>query len=134
MLCSGRPNDSSFIRNLLVEDRRMTITEISLRLKLPDCHRASVERIIYVLQMINAELSPHPLYSPDLDPFSFWLFLTVKKHLCSRRFVPNNEVINKVHAFFNSLPQAKFEKTIKVKWLQRIKLCIANEGWYFEKV
>ncbi len=42
-------------------------------------------------------------------------------------------VINEVHTFFNSLPRAKFEKTIKVKRAERTELCVANEGWYFEK-
>ncbi len=55
---SGRPNDSisSFdniqqIRDLLEDDRRMTIIEILLCLQSPDCSRASVGRIIHKLKM-----------------------------------------------------------------------------------
>ncbi len=32
-----------------------------------------------------------------------------------------------------SLSQAEFEKTTKVKWAERMELCVANEGQYFEK-
>ncbi len=35
--------------------------------------------------------------------------------------------------YFNSLSQAEFRKTIKVKWVERMELHIANEGRYFEK-
>ncbi len=35
--------------------------------------------------------------------------------------------------FFNGLPQAEFEKAIKVKCADKMKLCIVNEGRYFEK-
>ncbi len=34
---------------------------------------------------------------------------------------------------FNGLPRVKFEKTNKVKWSERMELCISNEGPYFEK-
>ncbi len=36
--------------------------------------------------------------------------------------------------FSNSLSRAKFEKTIKVKWDERMELSTANGGQYFEKV
>ncbi len=55
------------------------------------------------------------LQSSDLTPCDFWLLPTLKKHLCGRRFASNNEAVNEVHTFFNCLPQAKFEKAIKVK-------------------
>jgi len=55
---SGRPSDSVHasenvqqVRNLLEEDRRMSIPEICLQLQSPDCSRSSVWRIIHdVLQ------------------------------------------------------------------------------------
>ncbi len=46
----------------------------------------------------------------------------------------NKEVIDEVHTFFNSLSQAEFEKTIKVKWAERMELSTVNESRYFEKV
>ncbi len=47
--------------------------------------------------------------------------------------VINNEVINEVRTFFNSLPQVEFEKSIKLKWAERVELCTANKDRYFEK-
>jgi len=50
---SGRPSDSTTdifnvqqLRDLLEEDRRMTISELCFRLQSPDCSRASVGRIV----------------------------------------------------------------------------------------
>ncbi len=45
----------------------------------------------------------------------------------------NNKVINEVHTIFFSLPQAEFEKTVMVKWVERMERCIANKNRYFEK-
>ncbi len=85
------------------------------------------------LKNTNFQLSPHLLYLLDLILCNFWLVLTIEKHLCVCRFASNSEIINEVHIFFNIFPQAKFEKTIKVKWAERMELCIVNEGRYFEK-
>ncbi len=73
------------------------------------------------MQMLNCHLI-HCMYLPDLAPSDFWLFSTLKKHLHGCQFALDNKVINQIYPFFNSLPQAKFEKTIKVKWAEVMKL------------
>ncbi len=63
--------------------------------------------------------------SDPQDNASLWLSICIKQW--------GNQ--QSPHSFLrsSSLPQAKFEKAIKVKWAERMELCIANEGWYFEK-
>ncbi len=86
------------------------------------------------LENTDGELSLHSPYSPDLTSCNFWQLSTLKKHLRDRWFISDKKVINEVHTFFKSLLQAEFEKTVKVKWGERMELCIVNVGRYFEKV
>ena len=81
----------------------------------------------------GVRVMPHPPYSPDLAPCDFWLFPQLKKSLRGQQFCSDDEVVNTVHAFVNSVPQAEFQKTIKSKWIERMQQCIRVEGRYFEK-
>ena len=76
---------------------------------------------------------PHPPYSPDLAPCDYWLFPTLKKHLRGKRFESIFEIQRAVQNFFNTIPSHEFEKTILQKWEERLKLCVKNDGRYFEK-
>ena len=52
----------------------------------------------------NAKIIAHPSYSPDLTPYNFWLFLTLKEKLCSKKFNTDSEVISAVHVSLKPLP------------------------------
>jgi hypothetical protein len=70
-----------------------------------------------------------PPYSPDLAPFYFWLNSYIKNRLVEQ---PN---VGALHApiteIITSIPKFEYQKTFN-KWAERIRLCIKNEGDYFE--
>jgi histone-lysine N-methyltransferase SETMAR len=49
---------------------------------------------------LHAEVSHHPLYSPDLAPSNFHLFLYLKKHLTGKKFDNDDEVQEEVMTWF----------------------------------
>ncbi|UYV74318.1 hypothetical protein LAZ67_11002999 [Cordylochernes scorpioides] len=54
------------------------------------------------------ELLPHAPYSPDLAPFDFHLFPHLKKSLSGIHFRSDEEVIDAVNSFFESLKNRSF--------------------------
>ncbi|GFT69608.1 histone-lysine N-methyltransferase SETMAR [Trichonephila clavipes] len=55
-----------------------------------DIARPHIARYVRdVSQQNNVEILLHPLYSPNLTPCAFWLFLQLKKHLRGKRFASN---------------------------------------------
>ncbi|UYV75085.1 hypothetical protein LAZ67_12002425 [Cordylochernes scorpioides] len=94
---------------------------------------------IYVkLQAIAAiydsgfELLPHAPYSPDLAPSDFHLFPHMKKSLSGIHFRSDEEVIDAVTSFFESLGTSFFLESIK-GLEHRWKKCIDLKGDYVEK-
>ena len=71
----------------------------------------------------------HPPYSPDLAPCDFWLFDLIKKQLVD---APDPQSLKRqITAILENIPKEEYLKTFK-KWLERMQLCINNEGHYFE--
>jgi len=48
--------------------------------------------VTWYLVSLGWTVVPHPSYSPDLAPFDFFLFLTIKKTLKGKRFATVEEV------------------------------------------
>ncbi len=72
---------------------------------------------------------PHPPYSPDLAPCDFWLNDYIKSNLTDQ---PNEEsLVQEVHKVMKNIPEKEFKKTFD-KLLERMQLCIDNNGGYFE--
>jgi histone-lysine N-methyltransferase SETMAR len=72
---------------------------------------------------------PHPSNSPDLSPCDFWLFDLIKQNLADQN---NSESLYRaVSHFMNSLNKEEYRKTFD-KWIQRMQLCVDNNGDYFE--
>ena len=70
---------------------------------------------------------PHPLYSPDLAPCDFWLFLMLRG--CRYETIEEmKEVVKKV---IDTLTQEDFHGAFE-KLLERYNKCIAAGGDYFE--
>ncbi|UYV63353.1 hypothetical protein LAZ67_2003826 [Cordylochernes scorpioides] len=78
------------------------------------------------------ELLPHAPYSPDLAPSDFHLFPHLKKSLSGIHFRSDEEVIDAVTSFFESLETSFFLEGIKALE-NRWKKCIDLKGDYVEK-
>ncbi|UYV72345.1 hypothetical protein LAZ67_9002716 [Cordylochernes scorpioides] len=77
------------------------------------------------------ELLPHAPYSPDLAPSDFNLFPHLKKSLSGIHFRSDEEVIDAVTSFFESLETSFFLEGIKALE-HRWKKCIDLKGDYVE--
>ncbi|UYV62570.1 hypothetical protein LAZ67_2001123 [Cordylochernes scorpioides] len=78
------------------------------------------------------ELLPHAPYSPDLAPSDFHLFPHLKKSLSGIHFRSDEEVIDAVNPFFESLETSFFLEGITALE-HRWKKCIDLKGNYVEK-
>jgi len=71
----------------------------------------------------------HPPYSPDLAPSDFWLFDYIKRQLTDHT---NRKSLEKeITEILENIPKEEYQKTFN-KWLERMELCIQNQGHYFE--
>ena len=66
------------------------------------------------LHELHFELLPHPPYSPDPPPSSYWLFAHVKRMLPGKRFGSNEEVISETETYFEAKDKAFNQKGIKL--------------------
>ena len=81
------------------------------------------------LQSEGITIIPHPPNSPDLSPCDFWFFAFIKENLADQN---NSESLHHaVSNFMNSLNREEYRKTLD-KWIQRMQLCVDNNGDYFE--
>ena len=69
----------------------------------------------------------HPLYSPDLAPYDFWLFPKLRGS-CYETTEEMKESVTKV---LDTLTQEDFHGALQ-KLVERYKTCIAAGGNYFE--
>ena len=74
----------------------------------------------------------HPPYSPDLAPFDFAIFPSIKSKLKGRRFesldhlrVETNKIIGEY--------KSDWYKSVFNQWVHRHRRCIQLAGEYFEK-
>jgi len=73
-----------------------------------------------------------PLYSPDLTPSDFHLFLHLKKHLAGKKFNNNDEVQEDVMTWFKGQAADFYDSGIQ-KLVPRLKKCLDNASDYVEK-
>ena len=71
----------------------------------------------------------HPPYSPDLAPSDFWLFDRIKSHLDEHTDVQSQKL--QITKIMQEIPKDEYKKTFD-KWVERMELCIMNDGHYFE--
>ena len=74
---------------------------------------------------------PRTLYSPDLAPCDFCLFLKLKEKLRGCRYETIEEMKEALTKVTNMLTQEDFNRAFQ-KSLERYNKCIAAEGDYFE--
>lgn len=85
--------------------------------------------VISYLVLEGMKIMPHPPNSPDLAPCDFWLFDLIKENLADQK--DSESLRSAVNEFMYSLSKEEYKKTFD-KWLQRMQLCVDNEGDYFE--
>jgi len=81
------------------------------------------------LESEGVTIMPHPPYSPDLSPCDFWLFDLIKNNLPDQS--DSQSLCDAVVNFMYSLSNEEYKKTFE-KWMERMQLCIDNQGDYFE--
>ncbi|CAF3931805.1 unnamed protein product [Rotaria sordida] len=72
---------------------------------------------------------PHPPNSPDLSPCDFWLFDLIKRNLSDHNDAQS--LHDAITEFMYSLNKEEYKKTFD-KWIERMQLCVDNQGHYFE--
>ena len=74
----------------------------------------------------------HPLYSPDLTPSDFHLFLHLKKFLGGKRFDDDEDLNDAVQKCLTSQAAQFYEEGIQ-KLVPCYNKCLNNGGEYMEK-
>lgn len=81
------------------------------------------------LEENGIKLIKHPPYSPDLAPCDFWLFDLIK---CQLGYQPDQKsLVKAVTKIVQDIPLKEYKKTFD-KWIERMELCVKNNGDYFE--
>jgi hypothetical protein len=70
-------------------------------------------------------------YSPDLRPCDFFLFPQLKLHLKFRNFETVDNTQKVVADQLSALLHEVFQHCYR-EWEQRLRLCVASKGIYFE--
>ncbi|KAJ4451413.1 hypothetical protein ANN_02875 [Periplaneta americana] len=93
----------------------------------------TARRTAAVLTEFGWELFDHPLYSPDLAPSDFHVFLHLKKFLSSdERFGNDEELKTSVTRWFHSQAAEFYDRGIQ-KLIPRYDKCLNSDGGYVEK-
>jgi len=71
----------------------------------------------------------HPPYSPDLAPCDYWLFSYIKQRLDDH--TSGQSLKYQITKILAEIPKEEWLKTFQ-KYLERMQLCIDNQGDYFE--
>jgi [histone H3]-lysine36 N-dimethyltransferase SETMAR len=87
------------------------------------------ENVLNYLDQEGVNLMPHPRYSPDLSPCDFWLFDYIKSNL--EDYNDEKSLFKAVSKIVFSIPDQEYKKTFD-RLLDRMQLCINNNGEYFE--
>ena len=85
--------------------------------------------VLTYLESEGLTVMPHPPNSPDLSPCDFWLFDLIKQNLNDQN--DSQSLYDAVVSFMYSLSKEEYKKTFE-KWVERMQMCIDNQGDYFE--
>jgi [histone H3]-lysine36 N-dimethyltransferase SETMAR len=89
------------------------------------------QEVRYYLSEAKIGLIPHPPYSPDLSPCDYWLNDYIKRHL--EDYTDEKSLIKAVSNIMKNIPIKEYKKTFD-KLLERMQLCIDNNGEYFDHI
>ena len=85
--------------------------------------------VLTYLESEDLTVMPHPPNSPDLSPCDFWLFDLIKQNLNDQN--DSQLLYGAVVSFMYSLSKEEYKKIFE-KWVERMQMCIDNQGDYFE--
>jgi len=88
--------------------------------------------VLYLYFLDTPRILDHLLYSLDLAPSNFHLFLHLKKHLAGKKFDDDDEVQEEVMTWFKG-QAADFYDSGMQKLVPRLNKCLDNAGDYVEK-
>ena len=94
------------------------------------CHTAIT--VIEYLAKKGIPVVPQPLYSPDLSPCDFFLFLKLKFHLKGRHFGTVENIEKAVTGQLKAIPVSDYQRCYE-EWEQRLRRCVASQGNYFKR-
>lgn len=128
-------DNSYYIKNCLspcleaIKEQRPSTGTHGMKL-LHDGARPHVHQNVHDFLTANhINLVSHPPYSPDLAPCDFWLFDYIKQRLNDH--TSQKSLVKAVTNIVDEIPVSEYKKTFD-KWIQRLELCVQNEGHYFE--
>lgn len=87
------------------------------------------EEVENFLKQEGINLIPHPPYSPDLSPCDYWLNDYIKRNLTDQ--TNEKSLHTAVSKIVFNIPEKEYKKTFE-KLIERMKLCIKNDGNYVE--
>ncbi|GFR65728.1 transposase [Elysia marginata] len=58
---------------------------------------------------LGIQVSPHPVYSPDLAPCDFWLFPILKDRLAGRKFDRIQDLAKAVNSELRTIPEEDYQ-------------------------
>jgi hypothetical protein len=85
--------------------------------------------VLNYLDSESIKIIQQPPNSPDLAPCDFWLFDRIKQDLTDQS--DSQSLHRAVTKIMNSFNKEDYKKTFD-KWIERMQLCVNNEGNYFE--
>jgi len=86
-------------------------------------------KILHRWQRIHNNSAPTEISLLIFLPSDFWLFDYIKRQLTDHT---NRKSLEKeITEILENIPKEEYQKTFN-KWLERMELCIQNQGHYFE--
>jgi histone-lysine N-methyltransferase SETMAR len=93
-------------------------------------HRAAETQC--TIRKLGFEVLEHPAYSPDLAPFDFFLFPTLKNVLRGKLFDDVDELSYAVQGAISEINNGSYFHSF-MPWINRFQKCVSFHGEYFEK-
>ena len=125
--------DKVFLLHLLISIRNADRIPVSAASKLL-CDNASAHKSAMIQEYLKEsglDVLYHPPYSPDLSPCDFWLFPRLKEMLAGHRFESRCGIGSAVYQCLQHIPKKDYWAAFR-KWVDRCKMCVEEDGAYFE--
>ena len=115
-----------------LQKKRPEIPVENFILHMDNASSHTAEKTQNEIGLIGFETLSHPPYSPDLAPFDFAFFPTIKNKLKGRRFHSLMDLRQATAAVVSEYDTEWYGQVFQ-KWVHRHRRCIECKGEYFEK-
>ncbi|GFW44071.1 putative transposase [Trichonephila clavipes] len=129
-----RNSTNLFLINLSVADLLVLLVcvpPVLLELHEPEVWLLGEGMLNRFLASKNIPVAPQPPYSPDLNPWDFFLFPKLKNHLKGHHFGTLENIQTAVTDQLKAILISEFHQCYE-EWKKRLQRCVASEGSYFE--